>query len=1399
MTTEEKEAFILRLKEYDKMRFCLVIILYYQKNINGITDLTQITSRNLLVNLPSGIRKVIALYHFDERIGVMEAGQLEKLLNKICIYFNKKVQSIFSLWNILFSQFAGLYAFDQELMLEVFSELAIPCLEDLRKLLYVGENFNEDSLSELLCILIQIKNYQEIHLINYDIGSISLNICLERVRDALGYMQPDDLEMMLKRIIIVEEPQLSFAYLNTYIEQNATEKFIIVIGMERLVEFFNNSEINITLMKCNFNLGTSDVINWELLINKISNLYELLKEKNSFLLTVYIVDNVMDEARQKISSFCKNGISFDVLFDQTRSINAFTQDKKLFDKLLVLIFNGDITYEQILEQENKLSQDNFTILKTYFYLSRNDYFHAILELKLLSEDTDLFFQFLLAELYNITGKTRAAYTIFKKIYAKDKYYPNLVNSIVYSLRDSENKEEQFYWIKKGLEINPYDPVLVQHLANYYTWTEDYMASAQQWKMLYDMTGDLFFSVLCEINYILASADKSQLHNIHVWVEEKVTNYPQYADEINSRIGIIIFNKIHPEDALFYFERVKISYEECFCIAAEKILEIYCRMYSRKVDKKIKQSDMQGFAQKLLKYMLIMTYSTQSVYSWSSYILKLFSYDEWLELSNRLLIERLVKLAKGCLEGDAKTTKLVVNETSTDNLEHCFENYEGSMTLNLEGMTTDEYLLILLAQGKSKISKGEIQAANDIAYTFFRQASMSETYFYKDINMCFGLLIWVGACMAIGASVEGIFSFAAAVDRLIEIQETAVLHEYGFVFDQFLYLNNTTLENSMDFSNLKLFEKYFDCMGYPKVLLYCIFRMYEKILKLEPQDFKKMIHQMQEVNIVLLAKNESLDQIIFYDSLISSYFKTNQLDKAGIYLQRLYPSIIMTLMDHIDIAYHFLIRFTDILMKWKDFHSTRKILALSLQIVEKLRGLSFHLERSFLGDPADVIIRRFLYLCCEENDFLDESMESEELLWMILINMVPKSIIEQKNGNDKVIIDETLLAKEREYYLLFEQLGNAKKKSVSDHIYKQTADRFLEIKKYLEEHHPNYKPLSTYTLIGWNDGNPFVFLESKLNKSEIFYRNILAEDYLIHILITQNTYHISSEKLNLSELEELLRSLKKNIDENVYDLERMQCKTYVSLFERLTEMLFQPLVNQIGLKDTLYYMPDYKLRHITPNFIRTNEKWGVEYFNKIELVIDYNNIGNSKRESKQWSNLFYMSDSTKGGLQEIRKTMCKYSDFKELKRNKSDQIEISESVKILVIAAHGVSEEFGKPYYGAKKLELSKKKQIDLYEFITLHSATVENAIIIACSGGTPTNDKIERNNGVWDSMFRKNVRFILYCKWDVSTKHTNLLLDIILKEMQVEDRLLSEALNMAQRKMTDLNPVLWAGLEVWKN
>lgn len=122
-------------------------------------------------------------------------------------------------------------------MKEIFSELNITYAEDLKNLLYVGETFNEDSLSELLCILIRIKNYQEIHIINYDEYNINSEKCLKNVRDELFNLKHDILDSMMKRIVVVKDPQLNFDFLNTYVNQNIDEKFIIIIGMERFIKF----------------------------------------------------------------------------------------------------------------------------------------------------------------------------------------------------------------------------------------------------------------------------------------------------------------------------------------------------------------------------------------------------------------------------------------------------------------------------------------------------------------------------------------------------------------------------------------------------------------------------------------------------------------------------------------------------------------------------------------------------------------------------------------------------------------------------------------------------------------------------------------------------------------------------------------------------------------------------------------------------------------------------------------------------------------------------------------------------------------------------------------------------------------------------------------------------------
>jgi len=258
----------------------------------------------------------------------------------------------------------------------------------------------------------------------------------------------------------------------------------------------------------------------------------------------------------------------------------------------------------------------------------------------------------------------------------------LTQLYIYSLRYSDNKDELLLWIRKGLEINPKDPIMVEHLANYYTMKEDYAESAKQWKILYELTDDLFYGLLSGLNTILQAANRGQMEYIHTWLDETVAMYPQYADEIYSRIGSIIFDKINKEDALLYFEKVAKSFDEIYCIAAKKKLEIYYKKYSGKIDREVNQSEIKGFVQTLINHVLILTYSAQSVYSWSNYIHKIYSYDKWVEIASGILVKRLLTLVKSFFKGEAKETKLTADEKNANDLMRCFENYEGSRTPNL---------------------------------------------------------------------------------------------------------------------------------------------------------------------------------------------------------------------------------------------------------------------------------------------------------------------------------------------------------------------------------------------------------------------------------------------------------------------------------------------------------------------------------------------------------------------------------------------------------------------------------------------------------------------------------------------------------------------------------------------
>jgi len=227
------------------------------------------------------------------------------------------------------------------------------------------------------------------------------------------------------------------------------------------------------------------------------------------------------------------------------------------------------------------------------------------------------------------------------------------------------------------------------------------------------------------------------------------------------------------------------------------------------------------------------------------------------------------------------------------------------------------------------------------------------------------------------------------------------------------------------------------------------------------------------------------------------------------------------------------------------------------------------------------------------------------------------------------------------------------------------------------------------------------------------------------------------------------------------------------------------------------MPDFNLKYITPNYLRIGDKWLIENIKNIELVIDYYDIKRSKISNKNLESMYFSSESKKGSLDIIKRNLEERDYFNNIKI-KNDTLKIIKPLKTLVIVAHGVSYLFNYNYQGALNLELSREKQIDLKEVLVTNE-NIENVIIIACSGGTPIDNKIERNNGVWASLFEKNVNNILLCKWDVSTKYTNYILSTLLDIMNESNISLSEALKKSQLNYIDKSPILWAGLEVWKN
>jgi CHAT domain-containing protein len=711
---------------------------------------------------------------------------------------------------------------------------------------------------------------------------------------------------------------------------------------------------------------------------------------------------------------------------------------------------------------------------------------------------------------------------------------------------------------------------------------------------------------------------------------------------------------------------------------------------------------------------------------------------------------------------------------------------------------------------ASISEGEFQKANDMIFTLFKLAYYSRDDI-KGLSIILGLTAWSNSNYKMGEEVESMIAIIAAIDIAIENKEVIYPFMFGFknVID-FLY--NHAFMFSLDKEHQDALHELVNNSANELLesKYYFIIGKYDYIIENRLELFKQnelIWNKRPELEIVFnLKENEEEFFANELKVLIDAYYKKGLVEEACFYIYKYKTSLVINLFERIDVSYRLFYEWAKILLENNDYHLSQEFILLSIGHIEKLRTVFHKRERSFIGKQANKIYRTYLEILCRQNISCKSneinSLSDSLLIRDVLINMVPRSIIEQKLFNQDSLVSDELVKVNRRYYDLFFIINNMQQNGNMDENYKTHLSEFMQCKKYLEENHPFFRSLPFYDKLNRNlSADKYEAIRTKLQDDELFYQIVLVDNLLLYNIISKDNNEINVEMIDLDAYKEMFEKFKQNIMlDDFYLCKNESNVSFVKLCDNLSSIFTKPLHKYLDKNKykKLYFMPDLSLTYISMNYMRYKNYWFIQLFDSIENIIDFNNIVSKSSYDYGNKTIAHFVNKQDKSISKIYNMIKSQKDV-EIEESDELNIEINQPLKSWILVGHGISEIRGFNYIGAKSIKKSKKININLDEYLSIKSK-VENALIISCSSGTLINDYAERNNGVWSSLLEKNISYILYCKWDVSIEYTKRLLEIILDKMRASKIVsLSEALASAQKEMCSEHPILWAGLEVWKN
>ncbi|HBG6419227.1 TPA: hypothetical protein P1J53_000882 [Clostridioides difficile] len=1287
----------------------------------------------------------------------------------------------------------------------------------------LGE-YNEDKQNVLFWLQILINKVKgKIFIINFS-GENTKKVIYE-CREKWNEDNFVSESMFDKKVVVEDKVSCSMKFVYDYLNIISDNDYILIIGGERLIPYNSQSKslINTEFKSLTLSCNLMQDEDWKTYCLWVDNLYENFQHKvQGIILNIGVDENtksiilsLLDESKN-MSIICSQIVEYGNKFDNIISnfYNKFGKECNYDDMIKYLDIN-----KMNINKKNYISM----LTEVYLFFKVNNKAIELLEENYDSLDNQS--KKLLADLlYRESNKVDESKKILCDIFRQDKFLKDLMPSIL-RVYENDSDEIRENWINVALEIEPENPKIIEHHGNFLSHIKKYEEAAKVFRKLKLILNDQYYEIIARINDILHNPPQDLLE-IQRYILQSVQDYPNLWNEAILRL-VIYFKDINRSEYITYSLLNDINYNFNNDLLYQ-LLNIKLDILSDVVTAsralgKLKPHTKDTHAKKInierikciTNSIITLAKHPRGYLDWRKFIDNCQSQDGWFDVVYHELVESLYKLYKldikkllsdsfinkiNYYNHDDKRLSGIKLLRKIRNGEYHVDDVESVIIglLKYAEIEQDEELKIWGRYYASIIYsfRGNEQLANNYALTILDCYNIINEE-YKALCILLGIMSWANSQFRMGREIEGIICVISCIKNIDNIKEIYPILEEGLNLVGRFFSENINIISNNDKSGL---SKVLNSLSeYNNNLKFASYFTSNSLELLEKEILEK-IHNSNE---------ENMEWAGYITNLVSIYEKHKEHNKAITLIKDNYKKIMELCKMRMDIRYILARDWAKVIFlcaspSIENYTIAKELLEIAIEDAESKLDVYHKEERASIGEISKSIYIMYIEIIILINNIFDIKNIPEEEIYEILeknlINICPKSIIEQKMYNQEKIIDKNLEEKEAELLNLKEEYDILYENSLGkNEELNNLAFNIQELQEYLRLNHPYYRPLPKLEKMSFKD------IKNSLEDKEVFFQYIKLNITSVQILINNKDILVIPSLLDGAQINKSLKTLDEYIyGNNLNDVDDNVINDIETLSKQFTSSILEYCKN--NKVNRIYVMPDLSLGSYNLNMSRYNEVCIIDKTMSIVHILDYN-ILKEKKEIYNCSKFINRIFGNKNdrNLKLIDTFLRKHesdsfiiidSDEDEIDTLKNTIIDIEADT--ILIYGHGVNDPNENDISGS--LGIQGKRGLIHIENIIENISIVRNIVLISCRGGVPLNRKVETSTGSWAELFEIFKGNIIMCKWDVNTKSSIYIVERALKYISENvklDEALLLAIKEAKEKYKDV--IYWSGVEFWMN